>query len=86
MRFLKDRDCNNGENHTTQGDCRAKVSIHTSEARPVQVGRHTADFELPLPVVNQLTHPFKKPPFCGKKHITPRLSMEVQVSHCILAK
>ena len=39
MRFLKDRECNNGENHTTQGDCRAKFPIHTSESRSVlQVG------------------------------------------------
>ena len=41
MRFLKDRDCNNGENHTTQGDCRAKAPIHIAESRSVQVGRHT---------------------------------------------
>ena len=35
MRFLKDRECNNGENHTTQGDCRAKFPIHTFESRSV---------------------------------------------------
>ena len=38
MRFLKDRECNNGENHTTQGDCRAKVLIHLYESETVQVG------------------------------------------------
>ncbi len=41
MRFLKDRECNNGENHTTQGDCRAKAPIHIAETKSVQVGRHT---------------------------------------------
>jgi hypothetical protein len=41
MRFLKDRECNNGENHSTQGDCRAKAPIHISETRSVQVGRRT---------------------------------------------
>ncbi len=71
MRFLKDRECDNGKNHTTQGDCRAKVSIHTSEARSDQVGRHTADFELPLPFVNHLTHPFKKPPCILWEEIYP---------------
>lgn len=32
MRFLKDRECNNGTNHGTDdaGDCRAKVPINTS--------------------------------------------------------
>ena len=30
MRFLKDKECNNGTNHSTDdaGDCRAKVPIH----------------------------------------------------------
>ena len=41
MRFLKDRECNNGENHNTQGDCRAKAPIHISQTRSVQVGRRT---------------------------------------------
>ena len=31
MRFLKDRECNNGRNHTTQEDCRAKAPINISE-------------------------------------------------------
>ena len=35
MRFLKDRQCNNGENHTMQGDCRAKFPIYTSECSSV---------------------------------------------------
>lgn len=30
MRFLKDRECNNGTNHSTQKDCRAKAPIHIS--------------------------------------------------------
>ena len=32
MRFLKDSECNNGANHSTDdaGDCRAKVPIHIS--------------------------------------------------------
>jgi hypothetical protein len=40
MRFLKDRECNNGENHTGQekGDCYAKFKIQISESSPVQVG------------------------------------------------
>jgi hypothetical protein len=38
MRFLKDEKCNNGENHTTQGNCRAKFPIHISESLSVQVG------------------------------------------------
>ena len=40
MRFLKDRPCNEGRNHTTQGDCRAKAPITISEME-VQVGEHT---------------------------------------------
>ena len=42
MRFLKDRECNNGKNHNTkiQGDCRAKASIIISGSI-VQVGGHT---------------------------------------------
>ena len=43
VRFLKDRMCNNGENHSTQGDCRAKAPIHIAETKSVQVGRHTFD-------------------------------------------
>jgi hypothetical protein len=39
MRFLN-KECNEGENHTTQTDCRAKVQIHFSEGRSVQVSRH----------------------------------------------
>ena len=42
MHFLTDRDCNNGENHSTQGDCHAKAPIHISEKRSVQVGRRIA--------------------------------------------
>ena len=38
MRFLKDKKCNNGGNHTTQGDCGAKVPIHIYEGYSVQVG------------------------------------------------
>ena len=38
-RFLKDRPCNEGRNHTTQGDCRAKAPITISETA-VQVGEH----------------------------------------------
>ena len=49
MRFLKDRECNNGENHTTQGDCRAKVPI-------------TTNFDLPLPAVNTVSPPVKYAP------------------------
>ena len=30
MRFLKDRECKNGINHSTQEDCRAKAPIHIS--------------------------------------------------------
>jgi hypothetical protein len=45
MRFLKDRECINGENHSTEGDCRAKAPVHIAETRSVQVARHTADFE-----------------------------------------
>ena len=54
MHFLMDRKCNNGENHTTQGYCRAKVPIHIFEPGSVQVGRHTADFDLPLFTVRHL--------------------------------
>ncbi len=54
MHFLMDRKCNNGENHTTKGDCRAKVPIHIFQSRSVQVGRHTADFDLPLSTVRHL--------------------------------
>ncbi|XP_028409879.1 uncharacterized protein LOC114532546 isoform X2 [Dendronephthya gigantea] len=36
MRFLKDNECNNGTNHSTQGDCRAKAPIHVSETISVQ--------------------------------------------------
>ena len=39
MRYLQDRECNNGKNHTTQKDCRAKVPISVSETT-VQVGKH----------------------------------------------
>ena len=41
MRFLKDRMCNNGENHTTEEDCRAKAPIHIAESRSAQVSQHT---------------------------------------------
>ena len=51
MRFLKDRECNNGKNHTTQGDCRAKVLIRTSEARSVQVGRHISNNRYPSLII-----------------------------------
>jgi hypothetical protein len=76
MRFMKDRECNNGENHTTQGDCRAKVRIHISETRSVQVDRRTTNFDLPLPAVNTVSSPFKyaplyKFPFRGNKFIKP---------------
>jgi hypothetical protein len=47
MRFLRDRPCNNGENHTTQEDCRAKVPIHISESKSVQVGWYSASFDYP---------------------------------------
>ena len=41
MRFLKDRECNNGKNHNmNQGDCRAKAPIIISGSI-VQVGGHT---------------------------------------------
>ena len=30
MRFLKDRECKNGINHSTQEDCRAKAPIYIS--------------------------------------------------------
>ncbi|CAB4043703.1 Hypothetical predicted protein, partial [Paramuricea clavata] len=36
MRFLKDRECVNGENHSKQRDCRVKAPVHISEARSVQ--------------------------------------------------
>ena len=45
MRFLKDRECKNGENHSTERDCRAKAPVHIAETRSVQVARHTEDFE-----------------------------------------
>ena len=32
MRFLKDRECKNGINHSTQEDCRAKAPIHISSS------------------------------------------------------
>ena len=49
MRFLKDRECNNGKNHSTetQGDCRAKASIIIS-GNIAQVGGHT------VPVIHLL--------------------------------
>ena len=31
MHFLKDRECDNGRNHSTQGDCRAKAPININE-------------------------------------------------------
>ena len=37
MRFLKDRECNGGENHSTQGDCRAVAPIHIFSSSSVQV-------------------------------------------------
>ena len=40
MRFLKDRECNNGFNHNTQQDCRAKAPIHTSGNISNQVGHN----------------------------------------------
>ncbi len=46
MRFLKHRECINGENHTTRGDCRAVVPVYIFGTRTAQVGRHTADFEV----------------------------------------
>ncbi len=46
MRFLKNRKCINGENHTTQGDCRAVVPVYIFGSRSAQVGQHTADFEV----------------------------------------
>ena len=48
MRFLKNRECINGENHTTQGDCRAVVPVYIFGTRTAQVGRHTAHFEVPF--------------------------------------
>jgi hypothetical protein len=62
MRFLKDKKCNNGENHTTQGDCCAKVLIHISETRSVQVVRRTTQIDLPLPTMNSITRPVKYAP------------------------
>jgi hypothetical protein len=62
MRFLKDRECNNGENHTTQDDCRAKVPIHISESRSVHVDRRTTNFDLPLPTVNTVSRSVKYAP------------------------
>jgi hypothetical protein len=62
MRFLKDRECNNGENHTTQGDCRAKVPIHISETRSVHVDRRTTNFGSPLPTVNTVSPSVKYVP------------------------
>ena len=59
IRFLKDRECDNGENHTTQGDCRAKVPIHISETRSVHVDRRTTNFDLPLPTVNTVSRSVK---------------------------
>ena len=38
MRFLKDRKCNNGRNHSVQGDCRAKAPINILE-KVVLVGK-----------------------------------------------
>ena len=38
MRYLKNRECNKGRNHSTQGDCRAKAPINISKTL-VQVGR-----------------------------------------------
>ena len=46
MRFLKNRECINGENHTTQEDCRAVVPVYIFGTRTAQVGRHTAHFEV----------------------------------------
>ncbi len=47
MRFLKNRECINGENHTTQGDCRAVVPVYIFGTRTAKVGQlHTADFEV----------------------------------------
>ena len=40
MRYLKDKPCNNGENHhvTGQGNCRAKAPIHISQDGSLKVG------------------------------------------------
>ena len=46
MHFLIGRECINGENHTTQGDCRAIVPVFISESRSAQVGRHAVDFDV----------------------------------------
>ncbi len=46
MRFLKNSECINGENHTTQGDCRAVVPVYIFGTRTAQVGRRTAHFEV----------------------------------------
>ena len=38
MHFLVDHPCNNGKNHRTQGDCRAKAPIHIADYLQVSSG------------------------------------------------
>ena len=42
MRFVKDRECINGKNHSKDKNCRAKAPVHIAETRSVQVARNIA--------------------------------------------
>jgi hypothetical protein len=46
MRFLSNKECMNGENHTTEKDGRAVVPVHTHDNTSAQVRQHIADFDI----------------------------------------